>query len=230
MFISGATRMFCIGQRRRFTLVIAMAGIGLCGSVVGAAAQTAIVEDVVGNPAGIELMDSVVTGQTIHLRPDERIVLSYLKSCLRETITGGTVVVRDEFSAVEGGEVQRVKVDCDAGKMQLTAETASKSGAVVLRGNPPSLTIFGLAPLVVAAKGTRMTIERVDIPGEHYAFTSSAGANGRSFYDFASAGQELVAGGLYQITAGASHFVFRVAPNGKPGRSPMVGRLIEVGG
>ena len=37
----------------------------------------------------------------IHLSPHDWIVLSYLKSCVRETITGGTVTVGVERSEVE---------------------------------------------------------------------------------------------------------------------------------
>ena len=54
---------------------------------------TALVEDVKSATAGVEFMDYVGNGQVIKLGPGDVLVLSYLKSCEHETITGGTVAV-----------------------------------------------------------------------------------------------------------------------------------------
>jgi hypothetical protein len=51
----------------------------------------AVVETLTGNPSGVEFMDYVRAGQVIRLGPHQTIVLSYVASCVRETITGGTV-------------------------------------------------------------------------------------------------------------------------------------------
>ena len=72
-------------------------------------------------------------GQVIKLAPSDVLVLSYLKSCEHETITGGTVTVGTERSDVQGGQVVRAKVPCDGGKMRLTAEQASQSAASAFR-------------------------------------------------------------------------------------------------
>ena len=64
---------------------------------------TALVEDVKSASAEIEFMDYVGTGQVIKLAPSDVLVLSYLKSCEYETITGGTVRVGFDKSDVEGG-------------------------------------------------------------------------------------------------------------------------------
>ena len=53
----------------------------------------ALVEEVSGAPAGVEFMDYVEAGKTIELGARGGIVLNYLNSCVRETITGGTVKV-----------------------------------------------------------------------------------------------------------------------------------------
>ena len=66
---------------------------------------TALVEDVKSASADVEFMDYVGTGQVIKLEPSDVLVLSYLKSCEHETITGGTVVVGAERSDVQGGQV-----------------------------------------------------------------------------------------------------------------------------
>ena len=69
----------------------------------------ALVEEVSGAPAGVEFMDYVETGKTIELGARGGIVLSYLNSCVRETISGGTVTVGTDQSDVQGGKVARTK-------------------------------------------------------------------------------------------------------------------------
>ena len=81
---------------------------------------TAVVEDVKSATADIEFMDYVGIGQIIKLEPRDRLVLSYLKSCEHETITGGTVVVGGERSEVRDGQIVRAKVACDGGKIRLS--------------------------------------------------------------------------------------------------------------
>ena len=60
----------------------------MAGSVAAAApVQVALVENVSGNPAGVEFMDYLETGKIIELGPHDTIVLSYMSSCVQETIT-----------------------------------------------------------------------------------------------------------------------------------------------
>ena len=60
---------------------------------MAANAQDALVEDVNSKSAGVQSMDYVVSGKQIRLGNQDTLVLSYLKSCWRETIVGGTVTV-----------------------------------------------------------------------------------------------------------------------------------------
>jgi hypothetical protein len=64
--------------------------IGLVGFTGWAAAQApvAVVEDVQGKVTGVEFMDYVAPGKVIKLGPAGMVVLGYMKSCWRETITG----------------------------------------------------------------------------------------------------------------------------------------------
>src|ERR1700682_6454992 len=86
---------------------------------------TALVEDVKSATTDIEFMDYVGSGQVIKLEPRDVLVLSYLKSCEHETITGGTVTVGSERSDVRDGQVVRAKVPCNGGKIRLTSQQAS---------------------------------------------------------------------------------------------------------
>jgi hypothetical protein len=94
---------------------------------------TALVEEVKSTSAGIQFMDYVGTGEVIKLEPSDVLVLSYLKSCEHETITGGTVRVGTEQSEVEGGKVVRSKVPCNGGNMKLSRQQANASGASAYR-------------------------------------------------------------------------------------------------
>jgi hypothetical protein len=113
---------------------LALAGLGV--GRAAAAEPVALVEDVSGTAGGVEFMDYLAAGREIQLHAQDRLVLDYLRSCWRETITGGTVTVGAEQSVVKGGTVSRDKVECDGGKMRLSADQAAKSGVVVFRAPP----------------------------------------------------------------------------------------------
>ena len=72
-------------------------------------------------------MDYAHAGQVIRLSPGQTMVLSYGASCVRETITGGTVTIGTEQSEVRSGEVRRTQGGC--GK----AEPISGAGAIAGR-------------------------------------------------------------------------------------------------
>src|SRR5215475_518582 len=91
----------------------AIFGILLQGAgalILSASAQSpaAVVEDLAGSVPGVQFMDYVEPGQVIRLGAHDRIVLGYLKSCWRETISGGTVTVGNEQSEVQRGDLDLV--------------------------------------------------------------------------------------------------------------------------
>jgi hypothetical protein len=94
----------------------------------------ALVEQLSGNPAGVEIMDYVETGRVIRLGARQTIVLSYLNSCTREAITGGTVTVGTDQSEVLSGKVERTKVPCDPGQASLAEEVAIQIAGRTFRG------------------------------------------------------------------------------------------------
>lgn len=201
----------------------------------------AIVEDIQGGPRGIEFMDYVETGKQIQLAPDGRLVLSYLKSCFRETIVGGKVTVGTGWSQVTGGQVDRTQVSCDGGKMQLSYEVASKSGASVFRelhrseqptSSPlarPQFILHGASPVIEVKRGSKVVIERLDKTGERFEIPGAGRPlhHGR-FYDFAEDDKQLAATGVYKATIGSKQVTFRVDANAKPGKTPLAGRLLRL--
>src|SRR5947209_3309899 len=88
------TRFDQLGRRARttFTQRIRTAGLVLAGAMLIATAaaagpiDVALVEKVSGDSAGLEFMDYLHAGQTISLGARDTLVLSYMSSCVRETI------------------------------------------------------------------------------------------------------------------------------------------------
>ncbi len=218
----------------------------LIGAVVGAfcvaspaLAETpaAIVEDVQGKVDGIAFMDYVAPGKIIKLGPKASITLSYLKSCLRETISEGVILVGAEQSTVQLGEIKRDKVPCDTNAAQLSEREANQSAATTFRtmrsdakGAPAKLpTIYGVAPLVQAKSGSTLVIERTD--GKEPTITvplKSETMIGGKFYDFAKAGKSLTPGGSYLAILGAKRYAFQVDATATSSPTPIVGRLLRL--
>jgi hypothetical protein len=110
-------------------LVLAAAGTVLIASAAAAAPlEVALVENLTGNSPGVEFMDYVQAGQVIRLGPRDTLVLSYVTSCVRETITGGTVTIGTDWSEVQSGQVVRARGRCGVGKMVLTGAQAPIGG------------------------------------------------------------------------------------------------------
>jgi hypothetical protein len=208
--------------------------------VLTASAQSpaAVVEEVQGSVPGIQFMDYVDPGQAIRLGAHDRIVLGYLNSCWRETISGGTVTVGTEQSDVAGGDVARAKVACEGGKMLLSSELAGKSAAMVFRQVPepqaaavphPEFTLYGLSPVFELRPPGKLVVDRLDQPGEHHeiAVTEPQLMRG-AFLDFAKAGVTLAPGGVYRAKFTDRELVFKIDADAKPGDSPLAGRLARL--
>ena len=204
-----------------------------------AADPSAIVEDVQGAVKDVQVFDYLAAGTQVQLPARGVLVLGYLKSCARETITGGKVTVGTDQSAVEGGQIKRETVECDGGRMQLTTAQAAKSGVMVFRGQPkpaaPSaqqaqVTIYGVSPIVTAAHAERLEIKRLDSSGQApLDFPVAKPKPGRSVVvDLAKQNVALTPGGTYQVSADGRSVVFKVDPSAKPGAVPAVGRLVRL--
>lgn len=223
---------------RQIPLLAAAAFCALSANAFAAGEPAAIVEDVQSHSAGVAAMDYVSAGQRIRLGPDDRLVLGYLTSCMHEVITGGTVTIRATQSTVDGGKVTRTKTTCDGGQMAVSEVASKASTVMVFRAAPrpehardlpaPQLTLYGASPLIdVAGTGT-LVIERLDVPGEHYDIRLAPKQLMRgAFFDFARADKALQPGGLYRAHLGDRQVVFAVDRFARPGRGPMVGRLLR---
>jgi hypothetical protein len=159
--------------------------LGLLALASPAVAQSpvAVVEDTQGKVTGAEFMDYVTPKSVIKIGDGGSIVLSYLKSCRRETIHGeGTVSVGTEESTVERGSLMAEKIDCDPSQMNPTSRETRAAAATVLRSvdtnaaslPQPQLTLYGSSPLVEAKGRGTLTVRRLDVPGERQQINLAA--------------------------------------------------------
>lgn len=227
-------------------IVACAAALVIAPTVARAASgvPVAVVEEVKGKVSGLEFMDYVEAGRVIKLGAQDTIVLGYMKSCLRETITGGTVVVGADRSMVHQGRIDSVKVECDA-TAQVAERQSVESAATVFRGmgpnqrppnqaQPPNgepprtLVLFGRSPVFEVTAPETLTIERLDKAGEKrsIALKRKALLRGR-FYDMARSDKALAAGGSYVATVNGRKVAFKIAADAKPGATAVVGRLVR---
>jgi len=194
----------------------------------------ALVEDVTGGPAGVAFMDYVDTGKIIRLGRQDSIVLSYMASCVRETIKGGTVTVGAKQSEVLSGQVERTKVDCDAGKMMLSSQHTDETAGLVFRSVEmpaldPQFVLYGSCPIVEVNGGGALIVERLDRSGERHVLSIGQDELVRgAFFDFAKKGMCLAGGGVYSVSRGTSQVVFKVGAKARPGHTPIIGRLVRL--
>jgi len=193
----------------------------------------AIVEEIESTTAGVEFMDYLTAGKTIALASADRLVIGYLKSCWRETITGGAVAIGAEESSVTGGRVQRVKVRCQAESKGAVSKETVGSGAMVFRKKPdrkqPQQTIYGLSPVIEVGEARSLAIERLDQPDKPIQINLADRAPPRSgFIDLAKSNITLLAGALYKARLGQREVIFRIDPAADPGSTGVIGRLVHL--
>ena len=213
-------------------------GLLALASPAAADSPVAVVEDIKGKVTGAEFMDYVTPKAVIKIGDGGSVILSYLKSCRRETISGaGTVVVGTEESAVHLAEVKAEKTNCDPtrqtrprGRPAVSPPPccAASTAAKRLPCRAPQLTLYGASPLVEAKGRGKLIIRRLDVPGERQEISLGGTQLKGRFLDFASENVALVPGGLYAATFKSSQIVFRVDAQAKPGVTPIVGRLLRM--
>ena len=223
----------------RTLVVITLGSVVAAATPVSARAPaplvpTALVEDVKSTTADVEFMDYVGNRQVVKLGPSDVLVLSYLKSCEHETITGGTVVVGSERSDVQGGQVVRTKVPCDGGNIQLSAQQADQSAASSFRLQSAATVkmLYARAPMVqlprpLANDDRVLVIGRTDVPGETHRFNISDAMIGARFFDLATTNLSLAPGATYDATIGSHKVSFRIDPNVASASTPIVSRLLR---
>ena len=207
-------------------------------SAAGAAAggaPPALVEVVSDGVDGVQPMDYLAAGRTVTLKSGQTLKLSYLESCVNETITGGSVTVGAQESAVQGGTIDRHTLPCDGGKLLLVSNEAGKAGVTVFRSAPialpgmkaplpkPDFTLFKTHPVLILSAPGPVTIDRLDMQGIALTTVNVPGTT----LDTAKQGTGLEPGGLYKVSAGQKSYVVKIDDKAVAGGGPALGRLIR---
>ena len=196
----------------------------------------ALVESISIRVNGVEAMDYLSAGKVVELGTAGVLVVDYLASCVRETITGGTATIGTTQSAVDKGKVTRRRVTCDGAELQLTAAQSDQGGVAVYRsalggtgpdGLPqPDLTIRSRVPFIATRLNGTIRIERLDQQEPALEFPISG--NGRIGVDLGRSQVQLTPGGLYRASLGQRSLVFRVAPDATTAETTLVARLVPL--
>jgi len=225
------------GSEKRFAngfATLALASVACLGGAMVALAQTpvAIVESVDGPVSGAEQMEYLAPGQVIKLGASGRIVLAYLSSCMRETITGGVVIVGSDESRTSLADIKSEKILCNTGQAQLAKGTGS-GGGMAFRNKQHdeatwSVMVYALSPMIEVSEPGLLVIERLDKPGERYETAlAKASLVKAKFHDLAGNKIELKRGGVYAATLGAHKVVFKVDELAEA-TGPLTGRLVRL--
>jgi hypothetical protein len=189
----------------------------------------AIVEDSEGVGGDVQLFDMLEAGRVISLGPGGRLVLGYLRSCWRETITGGEVTVGAEHSMVKRGRVYRELVECDGGSLILADALSGKSGAMVYRAPPgedgeapPQVILFSLTPAFrITGAAAEVAVERLDAEAPRLAVAVEGG-----IADMTKTALRLAPGGRYRASAGGASVTFAIDSLAAAEGGSLIGRIV----
>lgn len=189
----------------------------------GVAAQAAprpvvIVEDSMKTKGPVQAFSLLAENATFDLAKGETIVLGYLKSCTRETITGGSVTIGAKESVVEGGVVRREQTECAVNKLALTADESQQSGVIAFRGTVKH--IFTRQPIIMAEKSVDVIIKPVE-GGETWEIKPE---NGR--VDFRAAKLEMQPGTNYHVVGTKQTVIVEVDAAANTTKTGLLERVI----
>ncbi|MBS4046083.1 MAG: hypothetical protein KG075_07065 [Alphaproteobacteria bacterium] len=218
----------------RFFKSMMMAAALLLATGAAQAQQAAVVEDLSGAVAGVEVFDFLSAGKTIALPAGTKLVLGYMNSCTRETVTGGgSVTIGETGSKVAGGaKLQTEQLKCAAAN-QLAQGQAGKSAAMVFRGQPgsgrkraeipqPSAVLMYTAPAFQIVRPGQLTIERLDVAETVQAFDVTG-----KLFDYGKTGKKLDAGGYYRVELNGQSTIFHISMDAAEGAGPLLLRLVR---
>jgi hypothetical protein len=191
-----------------------------------AASAGALVEEIDDGVGNVAAFDTLKSGQNIDLRPNHHAIISYLDSCIRETITGGTVKIGTSQSDVQDGTVQRETVDCSLKQLTLTANTQDQSATTVFRplfDNLVKQTLPDVSPFILAEQAASIEMKQMGKEDAPVKLTLRQGK-----IDLRTAGIRLQPGGIYKLTAGSRETYIKITPDAKAGEASLLMRIVKL--
>jgi len=212
---------------------LALAGVA---EAHAAAEPTAIVEEISVAIEGVKPMAYLADGAVIDLPDGATLVVDYLGSCTRETITGGRVIIGTDKSRVANGRVTLAHLDCGRVELALNDDQREQSGVSVTRKAPgsdglpnPDAVVESRSPVFTVGSGRRLCLVRLDATEREFcAPIPPHAAEIPGVVDFAKSSRQLAAGGLYRATSEHGSIVFWVDRKAKDGAGPLLERLVRL--
>jgi hypothetical protein len=174
-----------------------------------------LVESISAPASNVSPMTYINTGATIDLGQSTVLVLDYLNSCVRQTITGGVVHVGVPVSQVDNGSFKNARLAC----------------GVVYRALGDPLLIHSTDPLFVATTAGTLVITQEGEP-ESPKIQLQIPDNGRHgpfALDLSKANAPPLQPGItYRATMGDRHVIFRVAQGAGGDNVPALQRIVPI--
>ncbi|WP_374385163.1 hypothetical protein [Dongia sp.] len=193
----------------------------------------AIVEDTNGSVPGVAALDLLRAGRKIVLPPKATMIVSYLDSCRRENIRGGTITIGTEQSTVDNGEIVREQLACDPVALALSPEQANQSAAIVFRqpdkiaGDPiaerAAFMMDTRRPLLVAPGIAVAQIVDLRHPERRWSVRLKDGVA-----ELGVGQKPLDAGGVYEVSADGRKVIFRIGKDATDAPLKLLKRIIRL--
>lgn len=212
-------RMKKIGQIAGFGAAIAISLIlAATSAALAAGKRVALVEDGGAAKAGIGLFSLLSAGTTFELGTGETIVIGYMTSCRRETITGGQVTIGEKESAVAGGKLAAESVQCGEPRLALSAAEAQQSATVAFRPADSLKHVYSRDLLLMGRGSPTIFLEIVEA-GSGKSVKKLQTETG--YFDLAVEAVALQPGGTYLLKTARNTVMVEIDAKAKAGGSPL---------
>ncbi len=216
----------------RLFLTAALAAIIHLGFTPQAQAQggpAAIVEDVSYATNDLLAFDYLFAGREIQVPEGQTLVIGYLSSCVRETVTGGVIRIGAEQSEGDAA-ITREEMACAGAATVAGADASATALTAIFRGGDRAPAkgdrpVNSTMPIfLVPHNAAKLSISRLDADAPEITVSATDGV-----VDMGSlSAPPLSPGGVYFASAGAAFVEFAVAEDAKATKGPATPRLVRL--
>lgn len=206
-------------------LVVLVAG----SAPARAGGPSAIVEDVSYDTSDLLIFDYLFPGREIAVPAGQKLTIGYLSSCVRETVSGGSIRIGDVQSEGDAA-ITREAMSCAGAAAVVGADASATALTAIFRGGDRSVVtgdrpVNSTLPVFLAPhNATSLSISRLDADAPEITVPITRGV-----VDLAAAGvSPLAPGGVYFASAGAAFVEFAIAADARATGGPATPRLVRL--
>jgi hypothetical protein len=194
-----------------------------------AAGPSAIVEEVSYETGDLLAFDYLFAGREIAVPTGQRLVIGYLSSCVRETVTGGTIRIGVKQSEGDAA-IAREAMSCAGAAAVAGADASATALTAIFRGGDKEVVsgdrpVNSTLPVFLAPhNASTLSVSRLDADGPEVQLDVSGGV-----VDMAAAGAApLQPAGVYFASAGTAFVEFAVSATAQATGGPATPRLVRL--